>query len=227
MAICSALTKSGKPCKAHASKGSDYCHRHAPAETPESPRAIVDEPEVSTETEAPTESPEPIMSAMPVYVDKRPSPPPNARTTEPGKAQPYDNIKDLLKVQKFHVEKRAAGINGSAKDMVRIAQEKGSSLKTTTGWLGALIKKTESMTTEHKCCAVGCTAKATLGAHIWLFRGEKDEADFGTAYIVPTCKNHNSRKFDFGKYSNSFEIKAGTTCISMPPHVMYSDYKPL
>ena len=218
MVFCSGTTKNNTPCKAHAAKGSAYCFRHAPAEeTPESPRAVVDEPEVSTETEAPTESPELIANglyATPI-ADPRPSPPTNARKTEPGKAQPYAEIKNLLKAHKEHRPRNAFGINGSAKDLVRIDQEKGSSLKTPGGWLGALIKKNKSMPVLITCCAVGCTAEAKVGAHVWLTKN--GVADLTTAYIVPACKDHNSKKFDYGTHT-PFTAAASTVPVTPPPN---------
>lgn len=213
MAICSALTKSGKPCKAHAAKGSDYCHRHAPAETPESPRAIVDEPEVSTSTEAPTASSTELIvikSCAAPIADKRPRAPKNARTST--KVQ---RIEDLGAAPvRFDSEKHVSGINNTHCD------------KVSKGWLPAMIKVTKTIDTP-LCCAVGCTAHATLGAHVWAHRGANNKANTKIAYIIPTCSKHNARSFDFGKPTNAFTVREGTYAMAMRPHVMYSDYKPL
>jgi hypothetical protein len=195
MTRCNGFTKSGAPCKAHAAKDSTYCFRHAP----------------------------PPASATPRIFDPRPFPPEDARRTEPGKAQPYAEIEDLLKVHHIHGKTLAVGVNGSTLDKVSIPQTKGS-LKTTRGWLGALIKKTKTMDTCNKCCARGCGATADLvGAHVW-FHDKDGVADLTRVYIVPACKNHNSSKFDQGKYE-PFIVEAHTPCISMPPHVVYADFK--
>jgi hypothetical protein len=213
MVCCKGTTKTGSPCKANAAKDSAYCYRHAPAEeTPESPRTVF-RPEVSTETEEPAAgSPEilVIASCAAPIVDRRPRAPKDARTST--KVQ---SVKDLgAKPVRFDTEKHVSGVNNSHCDRV------------SKGWLPAMVKVTKTIDAP-LCCATGCTAHATLGAHVWIHRGTGNKADLKTAFIVPTCSKHNARSFDFGKPTNAFTVREGTWAMAMRPHVMYSDYKPL
>lgn len=129
------------------------------------------------------------------------------------------------------------GINGTSVDETSHAG----------GWLGmlrslAISEESSSSSTAdidferlsrlaalHKglstCCAVGCAKEATLGAHVWVWRTSLDTPsyDMKNAYIVPSCSEHNARKYD-RRFGAAFECKKDTPAMKMFPRSDYADY---
>ena len=75
------------------------------------------------------------------------------------------------------------------------------------------------------CCEVGCNKDATLGAHVWMWHTSLDTPtyDMKSAYIVPSCSEHNARKYD-RRFGAAFECKKDTPAMKMIPRSDYSDY---
>lgn len=129
------------------------------------------------------------------------------------------------------------GINGTSVDATSHAG----------GWLGMLrslaiaeeatsssstdidFERLARLATLHKglatCCAKGCDKDATLGAHVWMWRTSLDTPsyDMKNAYIVPSCSEHNARKYD-RRFGAAFECKANTPALKMVPRSDYADY---
>jgi hypothetical protein len=76
---------------------------------------------------------------------------------------------------------------------------------------------------DEQCCEAGCTQKDRLvGGHVWKFDAHRHRFDKRYCYIVPLCKSHNGREFDYPK--PGFKLKRGTPVVRIVPHACYGDY---
>lgn len=226
MPKCSAVTKTGAPCRNKALEGGDACCRHASSKTaPVDPSADWDAAMTRAMAKKTAINQTPIKRG----VDKRPKAPTNARPDDGKNAAPIKSLDAII--EPMTTAHWARGSLGTAGDVPSRAG----------GWLGLLRhlaakelgvdpKLEEFRSSFSKCCidtSLGepCKNAAKVGAHVWIRRrgaNGRYHYDHDRVYIVPTCSFHNGP--EFSQQNNGMRIREGTIVMSMRPKANYSDF---
>ena len=128
-----------------------------------------------------------------------------------GRSKPADLD---VKIERQHSSFEVSGVKGSSEDRPPAFHPRAS-------WLSIWTLTTKSSASP-LCCAKGCMKTSTDGAHVWRWDEALGKFNKKVCYIVPTCRPHNSKIFEYPR--GYFHTKPGIWVMSMLPHACYHDF---
>ena len=242
MPKCAGTTKALTPCKNPSTKGCEYCSTHRP-KSAESPPAI------GGPSTPPPESPKKVLRTVVPTCIKDDNDSAQLKNME-NKFKFETPV--IVRTASDKAPKIAADVGGVYSPFVTghwLSGINGTTCDKTShrkGWIGMLrdlavqeaatstsdgldFNKLEELAALHggltTCCAAGCDAAATVGAHVWVLRGKGrrlSKYDVDSAYIVPSCSFHNNHDNDANKAV--FLTNPNTPAMKMVPLSSYKDY---